>query len=152
MNTAETLKPAKCPSFEIAAYIDGELDPVRESELELHFAECSDCKAEMNLQKQFLCSLNSSLMNDNDIELPANFTRTIVANAEGSVRGLRGSRERFNAVFICCTLLLFGLFAMGTESGSFIATVSGIADQAVAVAGFVGHILYSVFVRLSVLL
>lgn len=141
-----------CPSFEIAAYIDGELDPVRESELELHLASCPECTEEMNLQKQFLCSLNSSLKNDAEIELPANFTKTIVANAEGSVSGLRRPRERFNAIFICSTLLLFGLFALGAGAGGFLDSVLGMAEKSVAVASFVGRIAYSVLIGVNVLL
>ena len=141
-----------CPTFEIAAYIDGELDPVHESELELHLASCPECSEEMNLQKQFLCSLNSSLKNDTGIELPANFTRTIVANAEGSVSGLRRPRERFNAIFICSTLLLFGLFALGAGAGGFLDTVFGVAEKSVAVVSFIGRIAYSVLIGFNVLL
>lgn len=141
-----------CPSFEIAAYIDGELDPARESELELHLASCTECAEEMNLQKQFLCSLNSSLKNDTEIELPVNFTKTIVANAEGSVSGLRRPRERFNAIFICSTLLLFGLFALGAGAGGFLDTMLGVAEKSVAVVSFIGRIAYSVLIGVNVLL
>ena len=40
-----------CPTGDIAAYIDGELSPDHESELDLHFADCSVCTYEMNQQK-----------------------------------------------------------------------------------------------------
>ncbi len=149
---AEIASRPGCPAFEIAAYIDGELDAARESELELHVATCPDCAEEMNLQKQFLCSLNSSLKNDTEIELPANFTKTIVANAEGSVSGLRRPRERFNAIFICSTLLLFGLFALGAGAGGFLDTFLGIAEKSVAVLSFIGRIAYSVLIGVNVLL
>ncbi len=151
-HVAQNYNRTGCPSFEIAAYIDGELDPVRESELELHLASCTECAEEMNLKKQFLCSLNSSLKNDTEIELPANFTKTIVANAEGSVSGLRRPRERFNAIFICSTLLLFGLFALGAGAGGFLDTMLGVTEKSVAVVSFVGRIAYSVLIGVNVLL
>lgn len=149
---AQNYNRTGCPSFEIAAYIDGELDPARESELELHLASCTECAEEMNLQKQFLCSLNSSLKNDTEFELPPNFTKTIVANAEGSVSGLRRPRERFNAIFICSTLLLFGLFALGAGAGGFLDTMLGVAEKSVAVVSFIGRIAYSVLIGVNVLL
>ncbi|MEP6944588.1 MAG: zf-HC2 domain-containing protein, partial [Acidobacteriota bacterium] len=61
----------ECPSYEIAAYIDGELDAGREHELEIHFAECQLCSVELTQQKQFLCGLSSSLRSEGEIELPA---------------------------------------------------------------------------------
>src|SRR5438445_5520441 len=103
----------ECPTDEIAAYIDGEMDAAREFELETHLAACEICSLELNQQKQFLASLNSSLKHEGDLELPANFTKLIVANAESTVSGLRRPRERFNAMFICAGLFLFALFALG---------------------------------------
>src|SRR2546423_3864915 len=94
----------ECPTDEIAAFIDGEMDPVREFELETHLALCEICSLELNQQKQFLCGLSSSLKHEDEIELPANFAKLIVANAESTVTGLRRPRERFNAIFICAGL------------------------------------------------
>ncbi|MEQ1603856.1 MAG: zf-HC2 domain-containing protein [Pyrinomonadaceae bacterium] len=135
----------ECPTDEISAYIDGELDLVRESVVESHFEACTVCSAELNRQKQFLCSLNSSLKEEKEIELPANFAKHIVANAESTVSGLRGSRERYNAVFICVGLFLFVLFAMGAEAGKLLRGVYGFFEQSAAVAGFFGHLIYSIF-------
>lgn len=138
----------ECPSFEIAAYIDGELDRAREFELEDHFAACEICAQELNHQKQFLCDLNSSLKHEGDLELPPNFTKLIVANAESTVSGLRRPRERFNAVFICAGLALFVLFALGAD---VFKGVSGIFDQMSAVVGFFGHLFYSIFVGVAII-
>src|SRR5436190_12740079 len=106
-----------CPIDEISAYIDGELDAAREFEMDLHFAGCQTCACELNEQKNFLRNLDVSLGHDREVELPPNFTKLIVANAESTVSGLRRPRERFNALFICSGLLLFVLFATGAEAG-----------------------------------
>jgi anti-sigma factor RsiW len=142
----------KCPSFEIAAYIDGELDGAHECELEAHFALCPKCSQEMNQQKEFLCRLNSSLKQERDLELPENFTKLVVANAESTVNGLRRPREQFNALFICAGLFLFVLFALGTGVGSVLNGVITLFDQIAAVGGFFGHIMYSIFLGLAIIL
>ena len=142
----------ECPTDEIAAYIDGEMDPVREFELETHLEGCEICSFELNQQKQFLCGLSSSLKHEDEIELPANFTRLIVANAESTVTGLRRPRERFNAIFICAGLFLFALFALGADAGRIFEGVSNIVEQITAVGGFFGHLIYSFFLGIAIIL
>lgn len=143
---------SRCPSEEIAAYIDGELIPNREIELDAHFVECSICADELNQQKQFLCQLDLSLKQGTDLDLPADFTKTIVANAESTVSGLRRPRERFNALFICAALFLFVLFASGPDAERFLNGVSVVFDQIMAVGSFFGHLIYSVFIGVSIIL
>lgn len=142
----------ECPTTAIAAYVDGELDAVRELELELHLAGCDRCTEELNLQKQFLCSLNSSLMGGDEIELPPNFTKQIVTNAESSVSGLRKPNERFNALFICAALLLFVLFALGSDVFGLFGQFGDTLDKIAAVGGFLGHVAYSFLVGIGVVL
>lgn len=142
----------ECPSEDISAYIDGEMDLVREMEMDAHFAACSICSLELNQQKQFLCGLNSSLKEEKEFELPANFAKQIVANAESTVSGLRRPRERYNAVFICVGLFLFVLFAMGAEAGKLLRSFYGFFEQTAVVAGFVGHLIYSVFIGVVIVL
>jgi len=141
-----------CPSYEIAAYIDGELDMERETEIEAHFAVCGVCSGELNHQKQFLCSLNSSLRDADEIELPRDFTRQIVANAESSVAGLRAPGERFNALFIVAALSLFVLFALGSDASGLIGSVTTIFEKIAAVGGFFGRLVYSFFVGIVIVL
>lgn len=141
-----------CPSYEIAAYIDGELDAVREFEIESHFASCQICLSELNQQKQFLRGLDMSLRQERELELPANFTKVIVANAESTVSGLRRPRERFNAVFICVGLLLFVLFATGADAGKVFAGAESALDKAVVVGTFFGHLFYTFFLGVSIVL
>jgi len=139
-----------CSSDEISAYIDGELDLVRQIELDAHFAVCQTCSIELNEQKQFLCSLNSSLKQERDIELPANFAKLIVANAESTVSGVRRPRELYNAIFICAALSLFVLFAMGADATTLLTGAYSLFEQTAIVFGFLGHLVYSIFVGLVI--
>jgi len=141
-----------CPADEISAYIDGELDLVRELELEAHFAICESCSIDLNEQKQFLCCLNASLKQESDFELPKNVTKLIVANAESTVSGVRRPREMYNAVFICVGLALFVLFALGADAGKMLTGVYDSLEQTASVGGIFGHLIYSVFVGIIIVL
>lgn len=142
----------KCPVEDIAAYIDGELDFVREAEVEAHFATCDDCNLELNLQKQFLCDVTSGLSHEGSLDLPPDFARKIAVNAESSVSGLRRPRERFNALFICAALALFALFALGAEAGTLLDLAYGLLEQIAAVGSFFGQLVYSFFLGIAIVL
>ncbi len=141
-----------CPSDEIAAYIDGELSSSRELELDLHFVTCEKCTGELNLQKQFLNELEAGLKGQRDISLPVDFTKTIVANAESTVSGLRAERERFNALFVCAGLFLFVLFALGSDARRIFSGIAIAFEQIVAVGSFFAHLVYSIFWGLAIIL
>ena len=132
---------------DIAAYLDGEVSADREMELELHFADCSSCVEELNLQKNLLRHLDSELKDGADIELPQDFAKVVTANAESTVAGLRRSRERFNALFICGAISLFLLLSFGVGAGT-----SLFFEQVVAVLSFIGHFFYDLFVGIVVIL
>ena len=152
MNHEFDIEKDVCPSFEIAAYLDGELDAPRELELESHFASCSICSNELNQQKHFLNQLNSRLSNESEIELPKDFARQIVANAESSVAGLRRPGEQLNAVFIVATLLVFVIFAMGAEAEGFFSGIAGVLEKGAAVVAFLGRMVYAILVAVIVVL
>lgn len=141
-----------CPRPDISAYIDGELSPAEELELEMHLTACEVCTHDLNEQKIFLSALNSTLLGEEEVDLPKNFTKIIVTNAESSVSGLRRPNERFNAVFICGALLLFVLFALGSEAGILFDNAAKLFDQAAAVIGLAGHILYSLVIGITLIL
>lgn len=134
-----------CPVGEISAYIDCELPAERELELDLHFASCRTCNQELNEQKQFLRGLDATLRSEAELALPENFTRMIVANAEGSVAGLRRPRERYNAIFICAALALFALFVLGAQAQMLL-------EQIAAVGSFFAHVLYSFLIGLTIII
>ena len=142
-----------CPSGEISSYIDGELSPVRELELERHFLSCETCLAELNLQKKFLIALDHALEGEEEIALPVNFTKVVVANAESRVSGLRRRSERYNAFFVCAGLFLIIIFALGASGtntaldGFFV-----VVEKLVAVGGFVVHLIYDIAVGAVVII
>lgn len=152
MEPENNLLSQVCPLAEISAYIDGELSHDEESRFEQHLAVCPICSDEINIQKNFLRMLSSSLESDDRIDLPDNFTRTIVANAEGRVGGLRRPKERFNAVFICIALFLFVLFALGAEAFTAFSPLGKLFNQSIAVAGLIGNQLYHFAFGVSVIL
>ncbi|HTH52101.1 MAG TPA: zf-HC2 domain-containing protein [Pyrinomonadaceae bacterium] len=135
-----------CTSHDIAAYVDGELSPAREMQLEMHFASCSECTAELNLQKNLLNHLEFGLKSNADIELPADFAKVVVANAESTVAGLRRPRERFNALFICGGLGLFLLMVFG------VGAAASVLDQLKAVGSFFGHFAYDILLGVVVII
>ncbi|MEP6849019.1 MAG: zf-HC2 domain-containing protein [Acidobacteriota bacterium] len=135
-----------CPSEEIASYIEGELSPVREIELEMHFAGCETCSAELNLQKKFLIALDHALESEKQIELPVNFTKVVVANAESRVSGLRRRSERFNALFVCAALFVFLMFTLGADSGKALSGFMTVFEKVGAVLAFAGHCAYDLAV------
>ncbi len=140
----------KCPSDEISAYIDGELSPADELDLEKHLSACSVCVAELNQQKSFLFALSSSLEQEKEFDLPKNFSRTIVATAESRVTGLRRPRERFNAAFICTALFLFILLALGSDAESLSGVFGMALEKAAAVGAFAFRLVSSVSLGVAV--
>ncbi len=148
----DTNDRSDCPTLELAAYVDGELSSECEFAIEEHVTECAECSEELRLQKQFLCSLNSSLSGEFDIDLPANFTERLVTNAESSVSGLRRPNELYSALFVCAALLLFVLFALGPDANVLIGQIIAFGEKIVAVGNFVGHVAYSFLVGFGVVL
>lgn len=137
---------------EIAAYIDGELQPREELELETHFIVCGSCAAELNEQKKLLRALDFALENESEFELPGNFTRVVVANAESKVSGLRRPQERFRALFVCAALFLLTLVFFGSETDVLLNTFWKFAEQFLAVGGFVWNLIYDVAIGTAVVL
>ena len=137
---------------DIAAYIDGELSPREELELEMHLAICRKCSAELNEQKKLLRVLDFALESEREIEMPADFTRVVVANAESKVSGLRRPQERAKALFVCAALFLLALLGFGGETRTVLNAFAKLAEQFFAVGGFVWNLIYSVAVGTAVVL
>lgn len=141
-----------CPREEIAAYLDGEISPRREIELEMHFAVCSVCNEELNVQKKLLCALDSVLLTEREVELPKNFTKIVIAKAESNVSGLRRPQERRNAFYICAALFLPLLIWFGAETEAVLMTFRNFGEQIFAVGGLVFHLIYDLAVGFAVIL
>jgi hypothetical protein len=137
---------------EIAAFIDGELLPHEEFELELHLAVCGFCATELNEQKKLLCALDYALENEKQIELPANFTKVVVTNAESRVNGLRRPQERSKALFVCAALFVLLILGLGGETKTVLNTFGKFAEQFLAVGGFVWNLIFDVSVGAAIVL
>jgi len=141
-----------CPRSEIAAYIDGELTPREELELEMHFAACQICASELNEQKRMLFALDFALENEKEFKLPANFTKVVVARAESTVSGLRCPKERFRAIFVIASLFLLFLFGVGGEAKTVAETFLKFAEQILIVAGFAAHLIFDIAFGAAIIL
>ncbi|MBX3283153.1 MAG: zf-HC2 domain-containing protein [Acidobacteria bacterium] len=141
-----------CKEFDLAGYVDGELDTRMDCAIEGHLAGCSLCRDELNAQKQFLQMLETGLrLPDTDLELPTDFTKKIVSTAENNVVGLRPWKERFNAVFIISSLLLFSLFVLGADGAALISAAGALLHKLVAVGAFATQMAYSFLIGVVVL-
>ena len=133
-----------CPVDDIAAYIDGELTAAREIELEAHLTACRICARELNRQKQFLCGLNSSLKEERDLDLPVNFTKVIVANAEARVSGLRRPRERRNALVALAVLVVATIAVLGNDLTVAVSAIAVVFEKSSALIGFISHFILDI--------
>lgn len=141
-----------CPRNEIAAYLDGELSPREEMDLELHFTACKKCTAELSEQKKLLCALDFALEEKSNIELPADFTKTVVVKAESNVSGLRRREERFRALFLCAALFLLIILGLGSETEAALSTFAVFIEQIFAVGSFAAHLVFDFAVALTAIL
>lgn len=141
-----------CPRTEIAEYIDGELSPSAEMDLEKHFAVCKNCADEFNEQKKLLCALDFAFDGKADIELPVNFTKSVVVRAESNVSGLRRREERFRALYLCAALFLLIIVGLGNETEAVFSTFKIFAEQILAVSGFAVHLIFNFAIALTAIL
>ena len=139
-----------CRITEIADYIDGELSAKTETEIEFHLLACENCRQELEFQKQLLTALDSEF--EELPELPVDFTKTTIINAESNVQGLRRKDERFRAVFICAGLFLLIVLGLGNEAKTVFSAFGTILNQISAVGGFVVHFLFDLTIGLMVIL
>ena len=152
MQIIEQTKETGCPLPELSAYIDGELSPNDELELERHLSGCRVCSDDLNLQKSFLNALDFSLDHETKIELPKDFTKSVVTNAESRVSGLRCQHEWRNAAFVCIALVVFSLLALGSSSERTFGTTMAVLVKVFAVIESVGHLFYDIALGVTIVL
>jgi anti-sigma factor RsiW len=133
-----------CPREELAAYIDGELAPREEFELEIHLADCRICALGLNEQKRLLFTLDFALETEKEFKLPENFTKIVIANAESSVSGLRCPKERTKAIFVIAGLFLLFLLGIGGATKTVVAAFLKLGEQVLAVGSFAWHLVFNV--------
>jgi len=153
INTQHNKDSDYCPREEIFAYIDGELSPDEETNLECHFDECKICQTEVNAQKKVSNSLEIILEEEmKNIELPEDFSKIVKTKAESDVRGVREKRELSRALIIAATLLVLVIVGLGTQIGSVWETFERFVEQSGAVLSFVFHLIYDTALGLSLIL
>ncbi|MFN2492843.1 MAG: anti-sigma factor [Pyrinomonadaceae bacterium] len=132
-----------CETEQIAAYIDGELDPALQSAVEDHIRQCSACAAELHAQRLFMCELDSVLASSSDLAVPANFARVVAARAESDMRGLRNRAEHTRALRFCIILALAAFALLGAASGKMaLLNARLVAGKVFAVIGFFAKSIY----------
>ena len=143
---------SNCCLEDISALIDGELDETRQAEVFEHLARCNACSTELTRQKQFLRELEIGLGNDAEFELPSDFTRFIVTNAESAVSGVRRPAELFSSLFISSGLLVFVLFSIGGEWVKTTEWITSGFEKFFAVGHVAGGLVYSILFGMNVII
>ena len=132
-----------CETENIAAYIEGDLEPSLNSALEEHLKECAHCASELRAQRLFMCELDSALANPFDLEVPENFARVVAVNAKSDMRGMRDSSEHARALRFCIILGLVAFALLGFASSK--AVVLNVRSFAGKVFGALGFFLEAIF-------
>jgi hypothetical protein len=133
-----------CPLEDIGLYLDGELSPRAELELEKHFAVCPACRNEFNSQKEMLLALDFAFDKGHEIELPKDFTKVVVIKAESGVKGLRSKKERSSALFLCSGLFFLITLGLGAENEKVITAVNDFGRHFIAILSFTCHLVLDV--------
>jgi len=140
-----------CPAEEISAYIDGELSADLEVALERHVGVCEICRNELNDQKGFLIALSDTLEREVEIEIPKDFTKTVVVNAESKVSGLRDRKERILAFSIIGMMGILAALTVGSFSGALV-PVSFALEKIGVVTGMAAQVIFDLVHSIASLL
>ena len=105
-----------CQTDNLAAYIDGELEPGLRSTLEEHLKSCAQCASELHAQRLFMCELNSALANSSDRAVPTNFAQVVAVRAESDMSGVRDRAEHARALRFCIILGLAAFALLGATA------------------------------------
>jgi anti-sigma factor RsiW len=100
-----------CETENIAAYIEGDLEPALQSALEEHLKGCAHCAGELREQRLFMCELDSALASPFDLAVPPNFAQVVAVHAKSDMRGMRDGAEHARA-FRYCVILGLAAFAL----------------------------------------
>ena len=151
MSTAQN--KTACRREEIAAYVDGEMDPAACSLFEEHVAGCDVCAGELKVQQKILRELDSALAEDVLVEMPGNFAEVVAARAQSDLSGVRERRERRRALRLCVALVALAVALLGTAavSESVVAPLRVVWRCSVAIFTFLGHALYDLGAGLAVI-
>ncbi len=140
-----------CERENIAAYIEGELEPAFHRSLEDHLKECAPCAAELQAQRLFMCELDSVLASPFDLAVPANFAQVVAVNAKSDMRGMRDTAEHARALRFCIILGLAAFALLGfASSKAVILSVRSLAAKVFGVLGFFAEAIFNAATGLTV--
>lgn len=132
-----------CESDNIAAYIDGDLDPALRSALEEHIKDCAQCASELQAQRLFMCELDSVLASPFDLAVPANFAQVVAVNAASDMRGVRDRAEHKRALRYCIILGLGAFALLGfASSKAVVISIRAVAGKVFGVLGFLAKTMF----------
>lgn len=141
-----------CTTENIAAYVDGDLEPALRSSLETHLKECSRCTSELHTQQLFMCELDSALASPLDLEVPENFAQVIAVRAESDMRGVRDRAENARALRFCIILGLaaFALLGFASSKAIFL-NARSFASKSFGIVTFFGEAILNAATGFSVI-
>ncbi len=123
---------ATSPCLDVAAYLDGELDPAAGARFEQHTKICLSCATALREQRRLLCVLDAAFGGaQQQLQLPANFTEVVKARAQSDMRSVRRRSERKLAVLVSVGLAALSFALLGWRAWSeLFAPVEAVAGVA----------------------
>jgi anti-sigma factor RsiW len=133
-----------CETENIAAYIEGDLEPALHTALEEHLKECPDCASELQAQRLFMCELDSALASPFDLAVPPNFAQVVAVHAASDMRGVRDRSEHARALRFCVILGLAAFALLGfASSKAVILSVRSFAGKVFGVLSFSADVIFN---------
>ena len=133
-----------CETENIAAYIEGDLEPGLHSALEVHLKECGRCAGELQSQRLFMRELDFALASPFDLAVPPNFAQVVAVHAESDMRGARDTTEHARALRYCVILGLAAFALLGfASSKSVILNVRAFATRVLGMLGFLTEAIFN---------
>ncbi len=132
-----------CEPENIAAYIEGDLEPAARTDLEEHIKQCDRCALELQEQRLFMCELDSAFRSPFDLAVPTDFAKVVAVHAESDMRGVRNTAEHKRALQFCIILGLAAFILLGAAASK--AEITGAASavsKAVGVLGLMARTIY----------
>ena len=145
-------KEQLCERNLIAAYVDGELDQSVAQIFEEHVESCDSCRAELRAHRLFVCELDAVMTGNDEVPVPADFSRMVAARASTDMRGVRTRHERRKALSFCIILALAAFALLGATARDVVFTVTGkFVTTFFGVAGVVATVIYDAVAGLAVI-
>lgn len=141
-----------CRKENIAAYIDGDLEPAFRSAFELHLEKCASCTSELQAQQLFMCELDSALANPTELAVPANFARVVAVNAASDMSGARSVVEHARALRFCVILGLAAFALLGVASSkALLLSAQSVSSKIFGVLSLLGQAVFNAVAGLTVI-